>query len=114
MKTKSKLTQNSLTPEQEEKLFRLFASWSKRRKYEYIKKLPKERAFRLKYTWRAWARDSQLAPAGDWSTWVLMSGRGFGKTRTGAEWVVEKAEAYPGCHIALVGRTVADVRDVMI
>ena len=37
-----------------------------------------------------------------------------GQTRTGAEWVIEKAEAYPGCHIALVGRTVADVRDVMI
>lgn len=114
MKTKSRLTKNSLTKEQEINLFRLFASWSKKRKYEYIKKLPKDRAFRLKYTWQAWARDSQLAPDGDWSTWVLMSGRGFGKTRTGAEWVIEKAEQYPGCHIALVGRTVADVRDVMV
>lgn len=114
MKTKSRLTKANLTTEQEIALFRAFAQWSKKRKYEYIKKLPKERAFRLKYTWLAWARDSQLAPEGDWSTWVLMSGRGFGKTRTGAEWVIEKAERYPGCHIALVGRTVADVRDVMI
>jgi phage terminase large subunit-like protein len=114
MKTKSRLTKNNLTQEQEIKLFRLFASWSKKRKYEYIKKLPKERAFRLKYTWKAWARDKQLAPDGEWSTWVIKAGRGFGKTRTGAEYVIEKAKQYPGCHIALVGRTVADVRDVMI
>jgi len=114
MKIKSKLAQSSLTPEQEIRLFRLFASWSKKRKYEYIKKLPKERAFRLKYTWAAWARDKQLAPPGDWSTWVVRAGRGWGKTLTGAQWIIEKAEQYPGCHIALVGRTVADVRDVMV
>jgi phage terminase large subunit-like protein len=114
MKIKNNLLKNELTLDQEVKLFRAFASWSKKRKYEYIKKSPKERAFRLKYTWRAWARDSQIAPDGDWSTWLLMAGRGFGKTRSGAEWVIEKAETYPGCHIALVGRTVADVRDVMI
>lgn len=114
MKTKSRLTKANLTTEQEIALFRAFAQWSKKRKYEYIKKLPKERAFRLKYTWLAWARDSQIAPEGDWSTWCVISGRGWGKTRTGAEWVIEKAGKFPGCHIALVGRTVADVRDVMI
>jgi phage terminase large subunit-like protein len=114
MKIKTQLTQNDLTQDQEIKLLRLFASWSKKRKYEYIKRSPKERALRLKYTWKAWARDSQLAPDGDWSTWCVISGRGWGKTRTGAEWIIEKAEQYPGCHIALVGRTVADVRDVMI
>ena len=114
MKVKTSLTKASLTPEQEFKLLRLFAAWSKRRKYEYIKKLPKERALWLKYTWRAWARDNQIAPDSQWSTWVIMAGRGFGKTRSGAEWVIEKAQAYPGCHIALVGRTVADVRDVMV
>lgn len=114
MKIKNRLTNNHLTPEQELRLFRLFATWSKQRKYEYIKKLPKDRAMALKYTWRAWARDNQIAPDGNWSTWVIMAGRGFGKTRSGAEWVTEKAWAYPGCHIALVGRTVADVRDVMV
>jgi len=116
MKIKTNLTSknNSFTLEQEIKLFRLFASWSKKRKYEYIKKCPKERALRLKYTWQAWARDNQIAPDGQWSTWCILSGRGWGKTRTGAEWIIEKASTYPGCHIALVGRTVADVRDVMI
>lgn len=114
MKTKNRLTKADITPELEIRLFREFAQWGKKRKYEYIKKCPKERAFRLKYTWKAWARDNQLAPEGNWSTWVIKAGRGWGKTRTGAEWVIEKAEQYPGCHIALVGRTVADVRDVMI
>lgn len=114
MKTKSRLTQQNLSPDQEIRLFRLFASWSKKRKYEYIKRLPKERAFRLKYAWAAWARDKQLAPPGDWSTWVVRAGRGWGKTLTGAQWVIEKAERYLGCHIALVGRTVADTRKVMI
>jgi|SRR5882757_2266202 len=109
MKTKSKIT-----PDQEAQFYREFAAWSRERKYEYIKKSPKERAWRLKYTWRAWARDNQLAPLGDWSTWVIKAGRGFGKTRAGAEWIVEKAWEYPGVHIALVGRTVSDVRDVMI
>ena len=116
MKIKTQLTSknHSFTLAQEIKLFRLFASWSKKRKYEYIKKIPQERALRLKFTWEAWARDSQLAPDGQWSTWCILSGRGWGKTRTGAEYVIDKAQTYPGCHIALVGRTVADVRDVMI
>lgn len=107
-------TTQTLTPEQELRFFRLFASWSKRHKHEYIKKCSPAKAWRLKYTWQAWARESQLAPPGNWSTWVVKAGRGWGKTRTGAEWVIEKAQQYPGCHIALVGRTVADVRDVMI
>jgi len=116
MKTKSRLSKrnSSLTAEQELRFFRLFASWSKKRKLAYIKKAPSAWVLRLKYTWPAWARESQLPPAGDWFTWVILSGRGWGKTRTGAEWINEKALAYPGCHIALVGRTVADVRDVMI
>jgi phage terminase large subunit-like protein len=116
MKIKSRLTKanKSLTPEQELRFFRLFASWSKKRKHEYLKKAPASWVLRLKYTWPAWARENQLAPAGDWSTWVIQAGRGYGKTRSGAEWTIEKAWQYPGCHIALVGRTVADVRDVMI
>jgi len=64
-------------------------------------------------TWRDVARVEQVAPAGDWSTWLYMAGRGSGKTRAGAEWVHEQVAA--GCkRIALVGATAADVRDVMI
>lgn len=68
----------------------------------------------LKWHWPFWARPNQLAPSGDWNTWLVLAGRGFGKTRMGAEWVREKAHAYPGCRIALVAETAADARDVMI
>ena len=66
------------------------------------------------HMWPLWARDSQIAPPGDWSVWLLMAGRGFGKTRTGAEWVRARVESGTSGRIALVARTPADVRDVMI
>jgi phage terminase large subunit-like protein len=67
----------------------------------------------LCYHWEFLARPKQLPPTGRWSTWNLRAGRGFGKTRTGAEWARMKAEneAGPG---ALVAPTAADARDVMV
>lgn len=64
--------------------------------------------------WRDIARPEQLPPPGDWLTWSYLAGRGAGKTRSAAEWVHERAMTHPGCRIALIGRTPADVRDVMI
>jgi phage terminase large subunit-like protein len=64
--------------------------------------------------WRSKARSEQLPPEGDWNVWLLMAGRGFGKTRTGSEWVRELAESKAVGRIALVGPTAADVRDVMV
>jgi phage terminase large subunit-like protein len=68
----------------------------------------------LEYLWPAHARPKQLAPAGAWRTWLVMAGRGFGKTRIGAEWIREKAEANPRGRFALVARTAPDARDVMV
>jgi phage terminase large subunit-like protein len=68
----------------------------------------------LKYHWKFWARPDQLEPEGDWTTWLLLAGRGFGKSRCGAEWVRQKALDFPGCRIALVGETTADARKVMV
>lgn len=68
----------------------------------------------LEYLWPAHARPKQLAPAGSWRTWLVMAGRGFGKTRIGAEWIREQAEANPRGRFALVARTVPDARDVMV
>lgn len=70
--------------------------------------------------WDFWARDDQLPPEGDWLTWLMLGGRGAGKTRAGAEWVRALVEGRPGwterpCgRIALVGETMADVREVMV
>lgn len=61
-----------------------------------------------------WARRGQLPPPGDWRIWLIRAGRGFGKTRSGAEWVTAVAAADAGAQIALVGATAADVRRVMI
>ena len=65
------------------------------------------------YDWQMWARPNQLPPDGDWLTWVIMTGRGWGKTRTGAEWVRDRVNE-GARRIALVGRTPADARDVMV
>jgi phage terminase large subunit-like protein len=64
--------------------------------------------------WAEERRQAQTPPPGDWRTWLVMAGRGFGKTRTGAEWVREQALAHRDARIALVGSTAADVRDVMV
>lgn len=68
----------------------------------------------LIYDWELWARPEQLAPAGDWRNWLILAGRGWGKTRTGAEEVRAIADRDPEARIALIGPTAADVRDVMI
>lgn len=74
---------------------------------------PREAAVLL-YDWSVWARDKQLPPDGPWRVWLVLAGRGFGKTRTGAEWVRAGVEAGRLGRIALVGETAADVRDVMV
>jgi phage terminase large subunit-like protein len=69
----------------------------------------------VRYNWRFWARPSQLSPRGrQWSTWLILAGRGFGKTRAGAEYVRGWAQKDGSARIALVGATWADVRDVMV
>jgi Terminase large subunit, T4likevirus-type, N-terminal len=60
------------------------------------------------------ARPSQRPPAGDWRTWLVLAGRGFGKTRSAAEWIRHRVETGAAHRVALVGATAADVRDVMV
>jgi phage terminase large subunit-like protein len=69
---------------------------------------------RLWYKWEFWAREKQLPPDDDWRTWLILAGRGFGKTRTGAETVRGWVESKRCTRLALVARTAADVRDVVV
>ena len=55
-----------------------------------------------------------MPPPGDWRIWLMLAGRGFGKTRAGAEWVRGIAEANPAARIALVGATLGEARSVMV
>jgi phage terminase large subunit-like protein len=75
--------------------------------------LDEDELIELHYWWRLWARPSQLPPAGDWVTWLLIGGRGSGKTRAGAEWVRGLAAAEIG-PIALVGETITEAIAVMV
>lgn len=74
----------------------------------------------LEWDWRFWGRPNQLEPLGDWRSWLILAGRGFGKTRAGAEWVRSQVcGATPLAagrvrRIALVAETAADSRDVMV
>lgn len=74
----------------------------------------------LLFDWQFWARADQLLPPGDWSTWVTLAGRGWGKTKTGAEttrgWACGSTPLSRGRYgrIALVAETAADARDVLV
>jgi phage terminase large subunit-like protein len=62
-----------------------------------------------------WAHDGQIAPPGEgWRTWLMMAGRGFGKTRAGAEWISRLAARKAGVRIALVGASIAESRSIMV
>jgi predicted phage terminase large subunit-like protein len=69
---------------------------------------------RLAWVWPVWARPDQLPPPREWRTWLILAGRGWGKTRTGAEWVRDQVAAKRAGRLALVARTAADVRDVIV
>ena len=69
----------------------------------------------LPFSWRRFnARPSQIMPDGEWDVWMVLAGRGFGKTRTGAEAVREEVEAGRSGRIAIIAETAADARDVMV
>lgn len=69
----------------------------------------------LEYNWDFWGRPEQRPPDdASWAMYLMLSGRGSGKSKSGAEWVRKKALQHPGCRITLVARTAADVRNVMI
>jgi len=89
----------NLTPEQIQKLT---ASLTARQQYQLL------------YDWQIWARKKQLPPEGDWHVWLLLAGRGFGKTRAGAEWIRMRAMQDGQARIGLVGETWDDVRAVMV
>ncbi len=87
---------------------------------EFLDGLSEEALLGLPYLFEFWAMEHQLPPGGDWRTWVIMGGRGAGKTRAGAEWVRAEVEGNmpldPGRsrRVALIGETQDQVREVMI
>lgn len=81
---------------------------------EKLLALDDEQRREFEHHWRLWARDEQVAPDGDWRIWLILAGRGFGKTRAGAEWVREIAAREPEARIALVAASLGEARAVMV
>jgi phage terminase large subunit-like protein len=92
----------------------VLAGNARRARSAVLKMLDDTSAQRLEREWLYLARPGQLPPPGDWRIWLMMAGRGFGKTRAGAEWVRRIAEADPSARIALVGATLGEARSVMV
>jgi phage terminase large subunit-like protein len=74
-----------------------------------LKEFPSERKQNLPTDWSFWARRDQWPPEGSWQTWLVMAGRGFGKTE-----FIRLAIDVGYRRVALVAPTAADVRDVMV
>lgn len=83
------------------------------RRIELDRLRPRQRAA-LKRHWALWAHDGQVPPQQGWHSWLIMAGRGYGKTRAGAEWVRGIAETNPAARIALVGASLGEARRVMV
>ncbi|HEX2677190.1 MAG TPA: terminase family protein [Polyangiales bacterium] len=82
---------------------------------KFFAELTDAEARALEWDWSFWARPKQIEPDGQWwRYWLVVAGRGFGKTKLGAQWITARAEADPRERIALVGETSADARDVMV
>ncbi len=96
------------------------ASGPAARQDEFLRDLGEAELRALPFLFDFWAMDHQLPPSGDWRTWVILGGRGAGKTRAGAEWVRSIVEgSLPSDvgrarRLALIGETVEQTREVMV
>jgi phage terminase large subunit-like protein len=103
------------------------AEWGRRRARAALESLDGEAQVRLAVRglteaerrvlagdWPSWAHHGQWPPHDEWRVWVMLAGRGFGKTRAGAEYVSAFARANPAASVALVGANPAEARAVMV
>lgn len=91
-----------------------FASLPVQVRKEFLLDLSTFDAYRLLYLWEFWSRPKQRAPLGEWTIWLLLSGRGFGKNRTGAEWIRHRIETGVARTICFIGPEWRDVRRYMV
>lgn len=91
----------------------LLASLPEVERERHLASLTTETKASLRWHWPFWARPNQVAPPGDWSTWMALAGRGFGKTEAGAQWVRQRV-AQGAKAIALVAETQKDLEEVMV
>lgn len=92
------------------------ASWlssqSVEQQEQWLLDFSDEESAALEYDWRFWGRPDQFAPEGEWRVWLVLAGRGWGKTRVGAEWVRQSVKDY--AYVNLIAPTADDARDIMV
>jgi phage terminase large subunit-like protein len=93
---------------------RRLARRSPAERHHVVRRLTMPQKRTLDEFWPAWRHAGQAPPPGDWPVWLMLTGRGFGKTRAGAEWVSALARADGSLRIALVGATIEDALKVMV
>lgn len=101
-------------PQEKRSLVESIALLPETERQTILSDLSDEEILQLEYDWRAWARPNQLEPQGNWQYWLLLAGRGFGKTRCGAEWIRDRIESGKAKRVHLVAPTAADARDTMV
>lgn len=90
------------------------SSLDERERARFLEGLSTKELQALEADWAFWARANQLEPAGDWRVWLILAGRGWGKSRTGAETVQEWVISGRYRRLALIAETAADARDVLV
>lgn len=91
----------------------MLASLPPEERQAFLATLSTEAKAELRWRWSFHARPNQLAPEGDWRTWLALAGRGFGKTEAGAQWIRERVKA-GARSIALIAETQKDLEEVMV
>lgn len=91
-----------------------FRQLPQNRQKKFLNDLTPLETLTLHYDWQFWARANQIEPQGNWTHWIILAGRGFGKTRTGAEWVRMLVESGRAERVALVAPTLSDARRTMV
>lgn len=101
-----------LTPKEKRELMAEISTMPPNQLQAFLREAPDDVKHLLQWDWEMKARPEQLIPPGKWAYWLILAGRGFGKTRTGAETVREWVKKYK--YVNLVGATADDAKDIMI
>src|SRR5688572_17565848 len=83
-------------------------------RHALLRRMSEEERKEFRFYWHLWSRHAQRPPESDWNVWLIMAGRGFGKTRAGAEWIRQVADRAPEARIALVAASLGEARAVMV
>src|SRR5258707_15897906 len=104
-----------MTEEAARQLFEWLKHATQEQIRKFVWKLTPQDALALDAWFEIWAHKGQLAPIHEgWRVWLMMAGRGFGKTRAGAEWIHRLASGRGGLRIGLVGASIGDARSIMV